>query len=245
MREHSDIRQTRLGASVLTGLLLSLAAATAEAQSTTTVVTFDDAGAGWFGPNSSTELQGGNPGAHMHIQFSDFGVDIRNVSNTDFLGDLSPYDEVTISIDVKVDGISASGNPIPRNLVVDFRSSRLAQNTYLWSSVWFKLATLQTGQGWTTYSVTFAPRSRVLPEGWGGYGASNPVTFEPMLPEGVTFADVMAQMSEMAFTTLQPGYFYGEADFDLRVDNITITKSRIDLVFDDGFELRASHRPVP
>ena len=70
--------------------------------------------------------------------------------------------------------------------------------------------------------------------GWGGTGAEDPVTYEPILPPGVTFADVLAGVDRMVFTTLQPGFFYGFTDFDLRIDNITAIREAPDPADLDG-----------
>ncbi len=207
------------------------------------VVTFDDGWEGWSGPTggggaSLIEPDGGNPGAHGHTVFNDFGITFRTDSHPAFVGDFTVHDSITISIDVKVDDISMLGTPVPRSLIVDFRSITLAVDGYPWTSVWHELALMQTGQDWATYSVTVDPQSDVLPDGWGGYGAEDPDTFEPMLPDGVTFADVMATTEELAFTTLVPGFFFGFTDHDVRIDNIAITTGKGDGIFDNGFETR-------
>ena len=44
-----------------------------------------------------------------------------------------------------------------------------------------------------------------------------------MLPEGVTFADILKGVDQIAITTLVPGFFYGFTDFNIAVDNISIT----------------------
>ena len=91
-----------------------------------------------------------------------------------------------------------------------------------------------------TYSVTFTPSSTDLPQGWGGYGAEDPVTFEPILPPGVTYADVMASTDELAFTTYEPGWFFGFTVFDVRYDNVFVDRAVADdTLFVDGFD------PVP
>jgi hypothetical protein len=78
---------------------------------------------------------------------------------------------------------------------------------------------------WEHFSVTIADTSAMaLPAGWGGYGAEDPNTFEPMLPPGRTFTSVLAGVDELAFSTLAPGYFYGFTDFDVSLDNLTISR---------------------
>lgn len=220
-------------------LLGVLAAGTARAQDTT--VTFDQGFEGWVGPSgdagaTTLEPKGGHPGAHARIVFNDFGITFRNSSHPAFVGDFGQYDSITLSIDVKVEDISMLGNPVPRSLIVDFRSISLAADGYPWTSVWHELTLMQSGQDWATYSVTVDPRSTTLPDGWAGYGAEDPDTAEPMLPDGVTFADVMATTEEMAFTTLVPGFVFGFADHDVRIDNIRIQTGAGDDIFADGFD---------
>ncbi len=62
-----------------------------------------------------------------------------------------------------------------------------------------------------------------LPVGWGGNGSFDPNTFQAQLPDGVSFADVMADVDEIAFTTLLPDFFFTNDDYDMTIDNITIT----------------------
>jgi hypothetical protein len=223
---------------VLTGCTLLAASASAQE----TVVTFDEGWQGWSGPTGGggatvIEAEGGNPAAHAHTVFNDFGITFRTSSNPAFIGDFTTSESITVAIDVKVDDISMLGNPVPRSLIVDFRSFSLAGDGYPWTSVWHELALMQTGQDWATYSVTVDPRAIELPEGWGGYGAEDPETFEPMLPPGVSFADVMAATEELAFTTLVPGFLFAFTDHDVRIDNIRIAVGDDDRIFVDGFEI--------
>jgi hypothetical protein len=144
---------------------------------------------------------------------------------------------VTVGVDAKADSITFLGSEVSRNVVVEFRSRALGQDGYPWSSAWIVLGTIQADPAWHEYSVTFDPSSAELPQGWGGYGAEDPVTFEPMLPPGVTFADVMANVDELAFTTFEPGWFYGFTIFDARMDNLRITRGTVDdFIFVDGFD---------
>jgi len=220
------------------GLVLLLPAI-ASAQDTS--VTFEHGFEGWVGPGgdagaTTIEAEGGHPGAHARIVFNDFGVTFRTRTHPAFIGDFGPFGLITLSIDVKVEDISMLGNPVPRSLIVDFRSFSLAADGYPWASVWHELTLMQSGQDWATYSVSVDPRSSTMPAGWGGYGAEDPDTFEPTLPDGVTFADVMAATEEMAFTTLVPGFFFGFTDHDVRIDTIRIQTGAADVIFVDGFD---------
>lgn len=196
------------------------------------VTTFDGGVAmGWTGPNdgSSTTVEptGGNPDWNMHTFIFDFGITFRNSTpNSGFVDDLTQYDSVTISIDVKVDQLDWAGTPTPRPFLVDFRSTDDAVGGYPWSSVWFKfdLISAEKYGEWTTLSITIDnPSSTELPAGWGGYGDEDPDTFEPMLPDGVTFAQILSGYDQMAFTTLEPGFGFIMSQFDVRIDNIRLT----------------------
>jgi hypothetical protein len=191
------------------------------------VVTFDSGFEGWTGPTSglggpgtTLETTGGNPGSNAHIRFHDFGIVFSNNSNTAFIGDLSTRGPLEFRSDVEVTDISSIGNPEARDLIVEFRSHVLAQGGFPYTSVFVTLGTMHSGDPWTLYTAAFDPASATLPAGWGGYGAEDPLTFESILPPGVTFADVMGSVDEVALSTLVPGFFFIDDDFDIRFDNI-------------------------
>ena len=213
----------------LTSIPAALFASLGFAQSA--LVTFDDGAEGWSGPQgpggtSGVVPTGGNPGANLRTVFNNFGITFINSTNPAFVGDYTAATEVTISIDVKVDEIAFFGQNVSRPWLVEIRDYDGAVGGYPWNSVWFKFADISSAANgnWTTFSVTFDPRSTSLPPGWGGTGAEDPTTYEPILPPGVTFADVLAGVDAITFTTLEPGYFFGFTDFDLRLDNIAIDR---------------------
>jgi hypothetical protein len=195
-----------------------------------TVITFDNGAEGMIGPSgpggaTNIDLLGGNPGANMHTVFSNFGITFRNSSNPAFIGDYTASGEVTISIDTKVESIDFFGSPVPRPWLVELRDYDDPEPGYPYTSVWYKFADIAeaTHGNWQTFSITIADTSSVdLPAGWGGYGAEDPETFEPILPADRTFTDVLAGIDEIAFTTYEPGFFFGETAFDLRIDNVAL-----------------------
>jgi hypothetical protein len=201
----------------------------------TTVVGFDTGDPqGWVGPNgidgfgggTSVVSTGGNPSWNMRTVFQDFGIPYFNISNDAFLGDYTDSSSVTLKIDLRVENLKFFGTNVSRPWLVELRNTSLGSGGYPWASVWFKFAQISTathGQ-WTTFSVTFDPRSTTLPTGWRGTGAEDPVTYEPILPQGVTFADVLSGVDIIAFTTLEPGMFFGFTDHSFRIDNITVTR---------------------
>jgi len=201
----------------------------------TTVVSFAKGDAkGWFGPNGFDGFgggtwvvpSGGNPTWNMQTVFQDFGIPYTNFTNEAFLGDFTASQSVTLKIDLRVENLKFFGTSVSRPWLVELRNTSLATGGYPWVSVWYKFAQISTathGQ-WTTFSVTFDPRSTQLPAGWGGTGAEDPVTYARVLPAGVTFRDVLEGIDIIAFTTLEPGLFFGFTDHSFRIDNITITR---------------------
>ncbi len=192
---------------------------------TTAVVTFDDGWQGWNAPFPSSggttiEAKGGNPAAHAYTNAGlyelTYWIDDIFGGTSPFLGNLAQHESITFSIDVKVESIAVKGTEVTRPLIVSFR--RYSSN----ASVWHVLGELHEGQDWTTYTVTFDPRETALPQGWGGTGADDPETGAPILPNGVTFTSVLAEVNEATVFAQIPYQSYDPADFKLRIDNLRI-----------------------
>lgn len=191
----------------------------------TTVVTFDEGWSGWNAPAETVAPEGGNPGANAHIVFGGYGLTLWTDSDAAFLGDYGTATPVTIGLDVEAQALtSIGGTPITQPLLVEFRNYAYASDDAPYASVWYPLGTLASGQAWTTWSVSFDPTAAALPAGWGGTGAFDPETGEPVLPAGVGFADVLAQVDEVAFTTVTPGTFSVQVNYDVRFDNLRIAR---------------------
>lgn len=203
-----------------------LAGTVATADTTTTIVTFSQGAEGWSGTgmgNSVIKPSGGNPGAHLHGIFVDFfGITYFNDSPP-WVDDFSQYDSVSVSCDVLVESITFFGQEVSRNWVLEFRDLDDPPVGYPWVAVWTVMGQISAGDTWDTLSVTIDdPSSAELPPGWGGSGAEDPNTFEPILPPGRTFADVLANADRIVLTSLQQGVVYGFTNFDIRLDNITL-----------------------
>jgi len=211
---------------LVTACLAALASALAAAPALAGVtVNFESGSAGWsVNGNENINPVGGNPGAFLdHYQFDTFGIQIRNDTNPDFIGDYTARGPITMSVDVKVDVIAFFGSPVSRDLIIEFVDYDNPPAFYPYVSVWAHVGTLQPTQPWTSYSINIDnPGSVTLPAGWGGTGDEDPVTFEPRLPPNRTFASVMAGVDEVRFTTYVPGFFYGGTEFGLGVDNVSL-----------------------
>lgn len=207
--------------------LLSLAAGSALAVGNTTV-DFSNGTGGWTGPTgiggtTFVDTTMGNGAPALHTQFNNFGISF-GTSSADFIGDWSTSSSVTFAVDVFTNSIKYNGTNVTRSLVLELRDFDTATGGYPYSSVWIKLGTLSaTNTGWQHLSVTVAnTSSATLPTGWGGYGAEDRFA-SPILPAGVTFADILRGVDQVVLTTLVPGYAYGFTDFDVAIDNISIT----------------------
>ena len=49
------------------------------------------------------------------------------------------------------------------------------------------------------------------------------MTFAPILPAGATFASVLASVDQFQLTGAIPGFFFGPANMDIRIDNVAVT----------------------
>lgn len=223
------MKQTKLcGALVIPAICMMASAAQA---AMTTVVGFDGGTDGGFMGNAFFEPAGGNPGGVAHtdglIEFPSLRTgSIGEPANPAFLGDYSGFTNVTFSVDVKTTSIldffgSQTSRPFGVMLI-----DRDIQGTDGPSGVFFELGNLDVNinPDWTTYSVTIAnPASATLPAGWIGFGSTNLQTFEPELPDGATFASVLAGVDEFQISGAVPGFFFGPVTADYHMDNISVT----------------------
>lgn len=200
--------------------------------------TFSNGNEGWgvFFDNDGTLgdfplADGGNPGANLNFRMIDtFGVNLRNDSNAAVLGDYSRFGAgLSLGIDLKVNSIHYDpffdgGNEVARNLVVELVDYDNPPQDLPYTSVWYNLGEISkdaTGD-WTHLGVTIADSTqKALPAGWGGYGAEDNLG-NPFLPANRTFADVLASVDEVRFTTFEPGFLYGFTQYDLQYDNVTV-----------------------
>lgn len=200
-------------------------------------VTFANGPEGWSGPGgpggaTTIDIEDGTPAPSLRTVFNDFGVTFRTTTNDAFVRDFTTQAlNVRFSVDTKVRFLNFFGQDVSRPWLIELRDFDLGMDGYPWSGVWYKFADIsaQTHGEWTTFSVTIEDTTAdELPAGWRGTGAEDPMTFEPTLPAGVTFADVLAGVDEVVFTTLEPGFFFGFTDHDIALDNITVSVGSTD-----------------
>ena len=220
----------------LLGLSAVLVAAPLFAQSST-VVGFDGGSPDGFTGNFFFEAAGGNPDGNAHVFLQTFFPSLRTggVSepvNANFVGDYSGFAEVTFSLDVRVASITNFfGGEIQRPLGISL-IDRDIQGPSGASGVFFEFPALSsTAQAnWTEFSVTISDtNSTALPAGWIGFGDENSMTFEPILPAGATFASVLAGVDEVRITGAVPGFFFTNANYDVRIDNVAVVATPMSL----------------
>ncbi len=208
-------------------LAISLAAGAASAATTD----FSSGTQGWGGTQpldgnggSGIDTSLGNGAPAYRTIINNFGITFSNTTNTDFVKDYTASGSVTFGIDVLTQQVSFFGQDVTRDLVLELRDYDNAGNGLPYTSVWYTVGTLDASVGgWQHYSVTIDDTSAIgLPSGWGGYGAEQ-ADGTPYLPTDRTFASVLAGVDEIAFTTYKPGYMYGFTDFDVAVDNISVS----------------------
>ncbi|MFK8030209.1 MAG: PEP-CTERM sorting domain-containing protein [Gammaproteobacteria bacterium] len=216
---------------------VSLCAATSAWAVTPTTVGFDDGDDGGFVGNAFFESTGGNPDGNARFFVQAFGISLRTGEeggpvNSDFLGDYSEFGEVTISFDIQVNSITNFfGGEIPAAIGISL-IDRDVQGPSGSSGVFLQMGVVSADANseWTTLSATISdPSSMLLPPGWIGFGDEDPNTFEPVLPDGATFASVLASVDEFQITTFVPGFFFTNSNYDLRIDNVSLSASPVPL----------------
>ncbi len=193
---------------------------------------FSDGASRWKGPSGNggatfVDPQLGDAAPALHTQFYDFGITFSN-KGTRWLEALKHPGRVEIGLKADTFSIFFFSREVSRTLVLEIRDHHNPPAGYPYTSVWVPLGTLQKDHpGWHRYAVRIDDTQSVdLPAGWGGDGAYDPVTYEPILPPGRTFANVLANADEIAFTTLEPGWFYDMAQYDVAIDDVFVKHVR-------------------
>ncbi|AXA92065.1 PEP-CTERM sorting domain-containing protein [Massilia sp. YMA4] len=215
----------------LTMLLLACVPLAAHAAPGGSTVTFDNGLEGWEAMQpldgnggSGIDHSLGNGAPALRTAMENFGISWTNKTNASFVGDYTSMKGVTFGIDVSTQSIRYFNQEVTRNLVLELRDYDNASNGLPYTSVWYNLGTLDASKpGWQHLSVTIGDTSATgLPSGWGGYGAED-ASGMPYLPADRTFASVLASVDEIAFTTYVPGQMYGFTDYDIAIDNISVS----------------------
>lgn len=188
---------------------------------------------GWQVNGNEMIFSGLETGRYMGLPFDTYmGAHLTNTdSGSPLTGDLSRHGgDIRVQVDVRVLALRnffGDRNPpsyFPLTLqLVDVGDPNNFEDDV---SVYFVGAGLPTeGAGWQTRNFVIPdPTSTTLPTGWGGTGYEDPDTFEMRLPDGRTYADVLATVDEVRLTTFVPGYFYGFNFWEIGFDNVEVRR---------------------
>jgi hypothetical protein len=188
---------------------------------------FNDGPAGWTATGGG-EVQpvGGNPGGFMWIPYADwYWAELRTEAVPAMTGDLSRYGgALEFGVDIRVFQLNNWFNePMdPSWFPVVFQFVHATEPGV--SVYWTGPGMPAIENEWVRYSIQIPdPTSATLPPGWGGTGDEDPVTYMPILPPGMTFAQVMANVGEVRVTTAQPGYMYVPSFWEAGYDNVELS----------------------
>lgn len=221
--------------SVLGVAAAALCAGHVSAQVVVSNETFDAPGTAWTANGVETLVNDGRgiDGQYLQLPYMDFfGAHLRSEdARCGLLGDLSRYPNgVTLSFDmVTFQFHDFDNNDIPvesRPLILQLWDRGDPDDFTDDVSVWVEnghIPAIELGWQRMTFEIP-TPTSATLPAGWGGTGDEDPVTFEPRLPPGRTYASVLASVDEVQVTTFKPGYFYGFAFWEIGYDNVRVTQ---------------------
>jgi hypothetical protein len=181
----------------------------------------------WFVNGNEMTFEPGNPGHYMGVPLLDFwGITLSSESaNVPMVGNLSTSGGLRISVDIRVFALfNFFQEPIsPGEFPLVFQ---LSDNTGgpVPASVYFTGPGMpEVADGWVRYTFELPnPTLTTLPPGWGGTGDEDPDTFEPILPPGRTYANVLAHVEDVRLTTFRPGWFYIANFWQVGFDNIRI-----------------------
>lgn len=213
-------------------MLATLAAMTAGTALGATLLSedFEDSDyQGWTVLGQQMIFPGGNPGNYMGVPLTDlWGVELRNEdATTPLLGDLTRHGgPLQVAADVRVFTLNNFfGGPVPPGafpLVLEFVDYGDPDDFTDNASVYTIGAGLPAIEdGWQRMQFDVPdPTMTDLPAGWGGTGAEDPNTFEPILPAGRTYRSVLESVDEVRLTTFQPGYFYTSNFWEMGFDNV-------------------------
>jgi hypothetical protein len=215
---------------MITLILVALCSLATVALGQTTIVGFDGGNPEGFTGNALFEATDGNPGGCARHVSDLFFNELRTGSpgepvNENFIIDYTSFETVTFSFDIKTNFLNDFiGNPIARPVGIALKDWDTMGPSGP-AGVFYEIGVIGVNftPDWTTLTVEIDnPTSDTLPAGWIGFGDEDPGTFMPILPEGVTFADVLAGVDEFAITGAVPGFFFTSALWDVQIDNITV-----------------------
>lgn len=134
-------------------------------------------------------------------------------------GDFTKAASVNFSFDLYTESFVflQTGEEVLRDVVVELRSAK-SDGSFV--SAFFNVGVTGADRGWQHFSASIADTSSTaVPAGWSVFSTD----YDEALPPGMTFSDVLKNVTELRITTSVPGYFYGFSYVDIKIDNIAVT----------------------
>ena len=198
--------------------------------------TFDNGADGWVGRGglpatgkTFVDTTLGNDAPSLRTNYNDFLLNglrfYTEDTSSGFIGDFSGSKSITIGLDVDTLLLKTGQLSGTRDLTVEFDDYADAGPGFDYVAISFDLGTLDPSKGWEHLSTTITDTSATaLPAGWTGIGAFD-ANGNSVLPDGVTFADVLAHVDQLAFQTSPRSSPTQLTSFDVAIDNIDLTTS--------------------
>jgi len=173
----------------------------------------------------------GVSGQYIELPIGDFfGLTLTsNRASTGLTGNLNRWPRgLKISFDIRTFLFNNFNNqpidPNSRPLILHLHDRDDPNNFSDDAGIWTTNAPIPGPQeGWKHREFTIPlANATALPPGWGGTGGEDPVTFEPLLPPGRTYTNVLASVDDVEISTYQPGYFYGFSFWHIGIDNVKV-----------------------
>lgn len=218
-------------------ITLAIASASAWAAPDTSVTqTFDNGAGGWVGRGglpatgkTFVDTTLGNDAPSLRTNYNDFLLNglrfYTEDTSSGFVGDFSGSKSLTIGLDVDTLLLKVGQFSGTRDLTVEFDDYADAGPGFDYVAISFDLGTLDPSKGWQHLSTTITDTSATaLPAGWTGIGAFD-ADGNSVLPDGVTFADVLAHVDELAFQTSPRSSPQQLTSFDVAIDNVHLETS--------------------
>lgn len=194
---------------------------------------FETARGPWLVNGNETLVNDGNGPTGQYIVLPDgdfWGVTLSSdQTSTGLTGDITRHGAaLRVSFDIRTFRFdNFFGEPIDPNsrpLILHLHDRGDPNDFSDDAGVWISTTAIPaTEDGWQRREFTIPlPVGGEMPAGWGGTGGEDPVTFEPTLPPGRTYASVLASVDEVEISTFQPGYFYTFCFWHIGFDNVLV-----------------------
>ncbi len=177
---------------------------------------------GWsFGFADVVQSTGGNPGYWLNNPSLDTFAPILSTEEgaADFTGDYRAMGVTAISFDARTDYIDFG--PVPIEMSVLLRDTKGTPSVDDDDYAYFPGAIIpQPGEGWLHYEFIIPSAStEAVPAGWSGGWVGDGENFRP----GIDWNDVITGVDVVEIWWFHPAYFGIFQNWNVGVDNITIT----------------------